>query len=305
VSHLHRGGLTGAFTLTFPPPASAQEFFRAKTAVTKPDRTRYRDTSVEWQRAQKLNHSHGPIPSQLLARYPAVPPVAVGRPRNHPTERSRVQPKPVPPARAVPQGAPSPTRVFVRLSSGLPKAFKAGTPHEEFEKLLLPRRSPLRLPPGVSSSLHRRGDTNAFFLTFSSHEEALTFTTRKVSDLRALGTRCRDTSTHWARTRDSRRPQRTEQAATRHPLPAPAAPLESSQDPGTWPAAPREQSCPLVSPQPARVREGVSRSSLPLRATVPNRGRRVPPRAQAWSQEGCHSRAACRGGAQGGRHARC
>jgi hypothetical protein len=33
----------------------------------------------------------------------------------------------------VPQGAPGPTHVFVRVTSGLPKAFKAGVPHEEFE----------------------------------------------------------------------------------------------------------------------------------------------------------------------------
>jgi hypothetical protein len=52
-SQLHRGGPTGAFTLTFPSSASAQEFLQAKVAVVESDRARYRDTSVEWQRAQK------------------------------------------------------------------------------------------------------------------------------------------------------------------------------------------------------------------------------------------------------------
>jgi hypothetical protein len=160
------------------------------------------------------------------------------------------------------------------------------------------------LPPGVSSSLHRRGDTHAFFLTFSSHEEALTFATRKVTDLRAVGARCRDSHLHPVGTYAGTTKASARGAATHHPQPALSAPLESSQDLGTWPAAPREQSCPLVSPQPARVSEGVSRSSLPLRATLPNRDRRVPPRAQAWSQQGCHSQGACRGGAQGVRHAR-
>jgi hypothetical protein len=128
----------------------------------------------------KLNHSHGPVPSQVLARYPAARPVAAGRPRNQPTERGRVQPKPTSPAHAVPRAggtrpgtplfvsgqsvSPGQTRVFVRVTSGLPKAFKVGVPQEELEKLT-PRRSALRLPPGVSSSLYRRGGHSAFFLS--------------------------------------------------------------------------------------------------------------------------------------------
>jgi hypothetical protein len=100
-SQLHRGGLTGAFTLTFPSSASAQEFFQAKVAVVKSDRARYRDTSTEWQRAQKLNHSHGPIPAQLLAG---------PLPRSAPSSR-RAPPKPAHRTESCPARArPSSTR---------------------------------------------------------------------------------------------------------------------------------------------------------------------------------------------------
>jgi hypothetical protein len=96
--------------------------------------------------------------------------------------------------------------VFVRVTSGLPPGFKSGQPHEAFQKLLLARKSGLRLPEGVQSSLHRHGETGAFFLTFPSAAQAAAFMSQKASDLRARGTACLDISLDWARLPTRRRP---------------------------------------------------------------------------------------------------
>jgi hypothetical protein len=186
VSKFHRGGSTGAFLLTLPTPGAAQQFTHEKTVVVKADRGRYREVSVDWQRGRKLNHSFGPVPSQVLT-------AGLG------ASRALADTQTAPEHLSRPTGASGTgqTRVFVRVSKGLPKEFKAGTPHQQFRGLLTPRGLGLRVPSEVTSRLHRGGQTSAFFLVFPPAEEAAALTTAKGPQLRARGASCRGVSVNW------------------------------------------------------------------------------------------------------------
>jgi hypothetical protein len=190
VSKFHRGGSTGAFLLTLPTPGAAQQFTHEKTVVVKAGRGRYRETSTDWQRGRKLNHSFGPVPSQVLT-------AGLG------SSRALADTQTAPDHLSRPTGASGTgqTRVFVRVSKGLSKEFKAGTPHQQFQGLLTPRGLGLRVPPEVTSRLHRGGQTGAIFLVFPPAEEAAALVTAKGPQLRARGASCRDTSINWARTK--------------------------------------------------------------------------------------------------------
>jgi hypothetical protein len=91
------------------------------------------------------------------------------------------------------------------LASGMPPEFKkTAAPHLEFGKLLSARKLSIELPAGVQSSLHRGGDTDAFFVVFPSAADATTFMKAKSRCLQERGSACYDISVNWARHQEGR-----------------------------------------------------------------------------------------------------
>jgi hypothetical protein len=252
VSKFHRGGSTGAFLLTIPTPGAAQQFIHEKVAVMKADRDRYRGISIDWQRGRKLNHSFGPVPSQVLT-------AGLGASRA-PADTQKGA------------NGTGQTRVFVRVSKGLSKEFKAGVPHQQFQGLLTSRGLRLRMPSEMTSRLHRGGQTNAFFLVFPSAEEAAAFMTAKGPQLRARGASCRDISINWARTKAARPPRRQRQQPHAPPASSDAAVKDSVTESPTEPATRTDLADP--TDQPAQPPPHEERASEPLKAPHQSRKQR-------------------------------